>query len=108
MILTGASVSSQNTVNMKEAKIKTSAVCGMCKTRIEKALNKTEGVETAILDLDSKYVTVKYNADKTDLDKIRKAISDVGYDADDIKADVQACKKLPDCCKSKKTNKTCH
>ena len=35
---------------------------------------------------------------KTDADKIRKAISSIGYNADDIKADKKAHDKLPLCC----------
>ena len=85
--------------NVKEAKIKTSAVCEMCKTKIEKTLKKTDGVIEGILDVDTKIATVKYDPSKTDLEKIRTAISKAGYDADGMAADKRAYNKLSPCCK---------
>ena len=80
-------------------KIKTSAVCGECKTTIEKALNFSKGVKKASLDVDSKMVTVVFRAEKTDPDKIKLAISKAGYDADSIPANPKAYARLKDCCK---------
>jgi hypothetical protein len=51
------------------------------------------------LDEKNMSITVYYNSKKTDLDKIRKAISQLGYDADDVKADPAAYEKLDGCCK---------
>ena len=80
-------------------KIKTSAVCGECKTTIEKALNFSKGVKKASLDVDSKMVTVVYKTEKTNPDKIRLVISNAGYDADSIPANPKAYSRLKDCCK---------
>lgn len=80
-------------------KIETSAQCGMCEDRIEKAMAYERGVEYFDLDLDTKILTVAYKEKRTDPGKIRKAVSDVGYDADDVKADERAYSKLPACCK---------
>ncbi|HRY33215.1 MAG TPA: heavy metal-associated domain-containing protein [Bacteroidales bacterium] len=85
--------------NTAEISVKTSAVCGMCKERIEKGLAFEKGVKEASLDLKTKMVTVTYKVRKTDPDKIRKAISRLGYDADDVPADEKAYGKLPACCK---------
>jgi periplasmic mercuric ion binding protein len=82
-----------------EIKIKTSAVCDMCKENIEKALAFEKGVKRSTLDVPSKLVTVIYNPNKTTPEKIRMAISKSGYDADDMKANPKAYKKLDDCCK---------
>ena len=82
-----------------EIKIKTSAVCGMCKDRIEQGLAYEKGVKDASLDIETKIATVKYNPNKTNPDDIRKAISKLGYDADTISADKTAYEKLPACCK---------
>jgi copper chaperone CopZ len=84
---------------MKEVKIKTSAICEMCKETIEKGLAFEKGVKRSVLDVDSKYVTVTYNPEKTDESKIRKAITKLGYDADDQLADPKAYSKLDACCK---------
>lgn len=82
----------------EEIKIQTSAVCGMCKTRIEHDLAFAKGVTSVSLDNETKVVTVGYKPKKTDPDKIRKAISEIGYDADDVPANQEAHDKLPKCC----------
>lgn len=82
-----------------EIQIKTSSQCSMCKERIEKALSYEKGVVSSSLDIPTKIVTVKYNPKKTNPDKIRLAISKVGYQADDLKADPFAYEALPPCCK---------
>jgi mercuric ion binding protein len=83
----------------KEISIQTSAQCEMCKTKIEETLAFEKGVKSSELDLRSKIVKVVFNPGKTNPSKIRNAISKSGYDADDIKADPEAYKKLPACCK---------
>jgi periplasmic mercuric ion binding protein len=85
----------------KEIKIATSAQCGMCKDRIEGALAYETGIKSSSLDIPSKVLTVKYNTAKTDETKIRKVVNNLGYDADDTKADPTAYSKLPACCKKK-------
>lgn len=82
-----------------EVKIKTSAVCDMCKETIEHDLLFEKGVKKVTLDLDTKVVTVVYNPKKTNEEKIRIAITKIGYDADDIPADSTSYSKLPNCCK---------
>ena len=83
----------------EEVEILTSAVCDMCKERIEHDLAFEKGIRYVELDLETKIVTVKYNPRKTNPEKIREAISKIGYDADDIEADPKAYEKLPMCCK---------
>jgi mercuric ion binding protein len=79
-------------------KIKTSAICDQCKERIEHDLSFEKGVKSANLDLDTKMIAVVYNPQKTTPAKIAEAITKIGYDADSLKADAKAFKKLPDCC----------
>jgi periplasmic mercuric ion binding protein len=79
--------------------ITTSAQCGMCTERIEKTLTFEPGVRSAKLDLETGVVAVAYRNNRTSPDKIRKAISKVGHDADDVEADPEAYSKLPGCCK---------
>ncbi|GAB4024341.1 heavy-metal-associated domain-containing protein [Spirosoma gilvum] len=83
----------------KEVKIKTSAICGMCKARIERNLSFEKGVKEADLDVKSKVVTIKYNPAKTDVAKLKSVISKTGYDADEVTADEAGYNKLPSCCK---------
>ena len=83
----------------KVVKIKTSAICDMCKNRIELAVNNLEGVKKSLLNLDSKVIKVKYNTDKLSETDIRAAIADAGYDADDMPKNLEAFEVLPGCCK---------
>lgn len=80
-------------------KIKTSAECEMCKTRLEKEVSLMKGVKSVTVDLTTQVATVVYNNTKTDPAKIRTVIANTGYDADDVKANNRAQKKLPACCK---------
>jgi mercuric ion binding protein len=105
-ILTGAgnqAMAQEKKSNTEEVKIQTSAVCGMCKERIEHDLSFEKGIKSVSLDNETKIVTVGYNPSKTNPDKIRLAISKIGYDADTVKADPIAYEKLPACCKKGNT-----
>lgn len=82
----------------KVVKIKTSAICGMCKSRLERNLGLSKGVKEANLDLKTKVMTVTYNPSKTDEAAIKATIVKTGYDANDLVADQKAHDKLPKCC----------
>jgi mercuric ion binding protein len=79
--------------------IKTSAVCGMCKDRIEGGLAFERGIKSATLDVDTKIATIIYNPAKTSPAVLRNTLSKLGYDADTIPANQAAYNKLPACCK---------
>lgn len=83
----------------KEVKFKTSAICEMCKARIERNLGLSKGVKESNLDLTDKVVTVKYNPDKTTEEAIKATINNTGYDADLSVANQKAHDKLPSCCR---------
>ena len=89
----------QGTAQLDTVVIRTSSVCEMCKELIEKELSFEKGVKKSILDIRSKDITVIYNPEKTTPEKIKQAITRVGYDADSLPADPKAYKRLPDCCK---------
>ena len=93
------------TVNAQEKKskletviIQTSAECGDCKDRIEEMLNYTKGVKFSELDLETKKVTVKFSPKKISLGQIKTKLSELGYDADEVKSNPESVKKLPLCC----------
>lgn len=79
--------------------IRTSAVCGMCKDRIEQGLAFEKGVKDVVLDRETKMVTIRFNPKSTNPAELRRKISKLGYDADNIPADPVAYQKLPACCK---------
>ena len=83
-------------------KIATSAQCigDCCKERIEEEMQFTKGVTAVNLDVESQVLTVTFKIKKTNLDKIKRAISLIGYDADEIIADIKAHDKLPKCCQN--------
>lgn len=83
---------------METVIIQTSAECGDCKDRIEEMLNYTKGVKFSELDLETKKVTVKYVTKKITLQEIKTKLSELGYDADEVKSNPESVKKLPACC----------
>lgn len=78
--------------------IKTSAVCNMCKERIEHDMAFAKGVKSVYLDNDTKVLTIVYKTSKTNTKELKKAVTKVGYDADEMLADQKAHDRLPACC----------
>ena len=77
--------------------IKVGGECGMCKSRIQKAL-KLQGVSSAIWDTETKLLTVTYNPEKINNDDIQKKVAAVGHDTEKYKAEDAVYNKLPGCC----------
>ena len=73
--------------------------CGSCGGKIEKDLGFEKGIR--LVELDEKAMTIKvtFNPKKTNVETIRKTISNFGFDADDVKADPDAYERLDECCK---------
>lgn len=93
-----AQVVSKNT--LATAKISVPTVqCNMCKDAIQRYFLKEEGVKSMVVDVKKKTATVKYYTDRTNIENIKTAIANTGYDADDVKATEDAYNALPKCCK---------
>jgi len=75
------------------------AICTACKARIEEYMKGEDGVIKVTVYPTSKYTNILYLADRTNPENIRTAIANVGYDADEIKADEDAYRELPKTCK---------
>jgi periplasmic mercuric ion binding protein len=84
-------------VKTAKANIKVYGNCGMCKARIETALDR-QGIKLATWDTKSKNLEVVYNPKKITEDKIHELISSAGHDTDKVKAKNEAYAKLPFCC----------
>ncbi|MYL33701.1 heavy metal translocating P-type ATPase [Pontibacillus yanchengensis] len=56
--------------------------CAACSTRIEKVLNKMEGIEQASVNLTNETAQIDYQPGLVDLDQIIKRIQKLGYDAE--------------------------
>jgi len=82
------------------AKIKTPTVgCEECKKRIETYLLRYDGVATINVNWRAKITTIKYLTDRTNIEELKTAIANIGYDADDIPANEEYYKMLPRSCK---------
>lgn len=98
------SVSAQNSKNEK-AVIQTTIHCDHCKAcetcgqSFKENLYKIPGLKMYELDEKAMTLTVFYNGKKTNLENIKTAITKLGYDADEMKADAEAYEKLDGCCK---------
>lgn len=99
-LLTFAGVSFAQQKASQKVVIKTPTVqCEMCKTKIERFLTREPGISEVKVDYKKKTTTVTYLTDRNNIEQIKTAIANAGYDADDITADEEAYKKLPKCCK---------
>jgi copper chaperone CopZ len=82
------------------AVIKTpNALCQMCKERIETYLKRYDGVLETNVNFRKGETKVKYVTDRTDIEQIKTAIANCGYDADDVPAAEDAYARLPKSCK---------
>ena len=86
----------------KTVQIMTSAECvgNCCKDRIEEEMKFTKGVTDVNLEIESQVLSITFKTKKNSLENIRSAISNLGYDADSVEANIDAYNKLPNCCKS--------
>ena len=73
--------------------------CKSCVNRFKENVPFFKGVKEYTFDSSTAKLTVTYDPKKTSADQIRKQISDLGYDADKVKANEAARAKLPPCCR---------
>ena len=73
--------------------------CNMCVDNIESLLNKVNGIVKFQVELNDLIVKVKYDTQKISQEEIELAISNVGYKANTIDANVEVYNKLAMCCK---------
>lgn len=105
ILMTNAALA-QEKKTVQKAIIKTTIVCDHCKEcpscggLLEKTLIRTKGIQMITLDAKAETIEVIYNTKKTSLESIKTAISKLGYDADEVKADPAGYEKLDGCCKS--------
>ena len=73
--------------------------CNMCVDNIENSLNKVNGIVKFQVELNDLIVKVKFDTKKLSQEEIELAISNTGYKANAIDANVEAYNKLAMCCK---------
>jgi len=75
------------------------ALCENCKTRIEGYLKRYDGVAEITVNYRKGETKVKYITDRINIEEIKTAIANCGYDADDVPATEDAYNRLPKTCK---------
>lgn len=81
----------------EKATIKVFGNCGMCKERIEKALDRN-GIKMASWSPETKSLEVVYNSKKVTEQQIHEWVAASGHDTEKVKADDEVYAKLPFCC----------
>ena len=82
----------------KKEQFKVYGNCGMCKKTIEKAVKEIKGVTDVHWNKKTKLIEVSFDDASTNLTSIKKAIADVGYDMDDVRANDENYSSLHKCC----------
>jgi len=85
--------------NLETIEIQTSAVCGQCKDRLEHDMAFEKGVKFVELNDETKVLTIKFKKGKNTKENLKKAVTKIGYDADELPAELKAYNALPACCK---------
>ena len=83
----------------EKANFKVWGKCEMCTETIENAAKSVDGVKTARWSMVNEKIKVKFNPEKTDVEKIQQAIAFVGYDTELFKATDESYNNLHFCCK---------
>ncbi len=105
MILSSLFAFSQSAAPVRKGAFETATInlptiqCEECKDRIEKYMTREDGVKEIKVDYKKKPCKVTYLWDRTNIENIKTAIANIGYDAGDVTADAEAYKRLPTCCK---------
>lgn len=73
--------------------------CGMCESRIEKAVKALKGIASVTADAEANRVIVTYNPKSVSRSAIEKGIAGVGYDAGETPTTAAAQAKLHGCCR---------
>ena len=101
-------VMAQKAPNKETITIKTPNTCDHCKVcetcggLLEGQLGLVKGIQLVTYNEADQTTTVVYWTKKTTPEKIRKEISLLGFDADDVKADPSGYKERDACCKGGK------
>jgi copper chaperone len=67
--------------NMTQETIKVEGMsCMHCQLRVKKAVEAVEGVQRVDVNLQTKQVTVDYEEGKVNLEKVKAAIRETGYE----------------------------
>jgi len=109
LITLGVSAQQTKTASKKEqtVTIQTNGVCQKCADKFKENVPYFKGVKSYSYDMSTSKLTITYDASRTNPDQLRKEISKLGYNADNVAADPDARAKLPACCRVEKGKGGC-
>jgi copper chaperone CopZ len=84
--------------SVKSEKIKVNGNCGMCKSRIEKAVNSMEGIESTNWNKETQELQVKYDEEKASTMQIQTSLAMAGHDTELFSTNDKKYAELPNCC----------
>lgn len=90
---------------VQETQLKVFGNCGMCKTRIEKAVAVKE-VKYAKWNKTTKMLRIAFQTPGMTLDSLEQRIAAVGHDTEKFKAPDEVYASLPACCLYRNSNST--
>ncbi|MFN4892610.1 MAG: heavy-metal-associated domain-containing protein [Bacteroidota bacterium] len=94
---TEAQIKSVQTVVVKTPEIR----CEACKARVETYLKRHDGLLETMINFRKGETRLKFLSDRTDIEQLKTAIANCGFDADDVTASPEAYQRLPRSCKKK-------
>jgi hypothetical protein len=103
LFISVSSVMAQET-KIVESEFKVFGNCGMCKTRIEKAV-KIKEVKYAKWNKDTKMLKAAFDS-SIPVDSLQKRIAEAGHDTEKFKAKDEVYAALPKCCLYRDNPKT--
>lgn len=90
------------TKSVQMVTIKTPEIlCEKCKLQVETYLKRHDGLLETNINFRKGETRVKFLSDRTDIEQLKTAIANCGFDADDVLADPEAYQRLPKSCKKK-------
>ena len=73
--------------------------CEMCEHNIESALSDLDGVKKILVNSQTNSVSIQYDSSVVSLKQIESEIAKTGYQANELKPDLEVYEKLNLCCK---------
>ncbi|WP_337043915.1 heavy-metal-associated domain-containing protein [Emticicia sp. 17c] len=78
--------------------IKTKRICNVCKYNLGRNIYFEKGVKDVEVDWVKETIKIVYDSTRTNAEKLKQFIVSIGYDADELKANIKKREILRPCC----------